>query len=471
MTTNYRFFRGRTAGEIAVIGLGKSGRAAAELLARDGHLVYASDAGDGPVQQAAAEALRALGADVKTGAHDLARIGRAALVVASPGVPPDAAPIAAARAAAVPVVGEIEVALSYMPEQRYVAITGTNGKTTTTAIIGHLLRAAGVTALEAGNIGLPLAEVALRAERPEWVVLELSSFQLHDTPSVNPTVGVLTNLSPDHLDRYDGVAEYYADKARLFANAHERSHWVVNGDDAAACAMVRGVAGDARYFAVRQVIDADAAVVTHQNGDAPSLWLEGEPFMERGDVPLLGDHNVANVLAAALAVRSAFRAANRPPPPAEVLAAGVRTFRSLPHRMESVGTFGGVEWINDSKATNVSSTLVAVQGMTKPFVLLLGGRHKGEPYTALAEPFRAHGRAVVAYGESAAEIEHDLAPLVQVERMGADFEAVLRRARDLAGDGGAVLLSPACSSYDMFRNYEQRGDDFRRLAASLGAGA
>jgi UDP-N-acetylmuramoylalanine--D-glutamate ligase len=466
--SNPRFFRGHVPGEIAVIGLGKSGRAVAELLARDGHLVYASDAGASEAALNAAEALRALGVDVQTGGHDLMRIGRAALVVASPGVPPDAPPIAAARAAAVPVVGEIEIALSYLPGLRYVAVTGTNGKTTTTALVAHLLRAVGATAIEAGNIGLPLAEVALMKERPEWVALELSSFQLHDTPSVKPTVGVLTNLSPDHLDRYASETEYYADKARLFANADAASRWVVNGDDETACAMTRRVAGETSYFAVRQVVDADAALVRHGTGEPDALWLEDAELMSRDEVPLLGDHNVANVLAAALALRVAFRAVGMDAPPREKLAAGVRTFQSLPHRMERVGTFGGVEWINDSKATNVSSTLVAVQGMTTPYVLLLGGRHKGEPYTSLAEPFRKRGRAVIAYGESAALVERDLAGLVPVERMGTDFAATVKRAGELAGPGGAVLLSPACSSYDMFDNYEQRGAEFRRLAAEFG---
>jgi UDP-N-acetylmuramoylalanine--D-glutamate ligase len=466
--SNPRFFRGHTAGEIAVIGLGKSGRAVAELLARDGHLVYASDAGSSPAAIAAAELLRGLGADVQTGGHDVARIARASLVVASPGVPPTAPPIAAALEAAVPVVGEIEIALSYLPGLRYVAVTGTNGKTTTTALIAHLLRAVGATAIEAGNIGLPLAEVALMPERPEWIALELSSFQLHDTPSVKPTVGVLTNLSPDHLDRYASEIEYYADKARLFGNADAGSRWVVNGDDETACAMTRRVAGETSYFAVRQVVDADAALVRHADGSPATLWLEDAELMPRDEVPLLGDHNVANVLAAALAVRVAFRAVGLEAPARELLAAGVRTFHSLPHRMERVGSFGGVEWINDSKATNVSSTLVAVQGMTTPYVLLLGGRHKGEPYTALAEPFRKHGRTVIAYGESAELVEHDLAGLVPVERMGNGFEAVVRRAGELAGPGGAVLLSPACSSFDMFANYEQRGADFRRLAAAFG---
>ncbi len=208
-------------GEIAVVGLGASGRAASELLLRDNLRVYASDASSSDAAQRAAAALGRLGATVQTGGHDLARIARAAVVVASPGVPPDAPPLVRARSAGVPVVSEIEVGLRYLAATtRYIAITGTNGKTTTTAMVGHLLRALGLTAVDAGNIGTPLTEIALAAAPPAWVALEVSSFQLHDTPSIAPAVGVLTNLSPDHLDRYPSVAAYYADKALLVLERH-----------------------------------------------------------------------------------------------------------------------------------------------------------------------------------------------------------------------------------------------------------
>jgi UDP-N-acetylmuramoylalanine--D-glutamate ligase len=197
-----------------------------------------------------------------------------------------------------------------------------------------------------------------------------------------------------------------------------------------------------------------------------ALVFRRDPILGREELPLLGDHNVANALAACAAVWAAVGRTS-PDPAAfwRTVADALRGFRALKHRMEPVGTYGGVEWINDSKATNVSSTLVAVRGMTRPFVLLLGGRHKGEPYTALAEPFRAHGKAVLAYGEAAPVVEQDLGGLVRVERVAGDFAAVVARARALTGPGDAVLLSPACSSFDMFRNYEERGAEFRRLAA------
>ena len=465
MTPNASVFRGGAAGEIAVIGLGKSGRSVATLLARDGHRVYASDAGRSDGASETAAALRALGVATDVGGHDLRRIARAALVVASPGVPPTAPPLEAAARGGVRVVGEVEAALHYLPGLHYVAVTGTNGKTTTTALVGQLLRALGHDAVDAGNIGLPLAEVALMASPPEWVALELSSFQLHDTPSVNPTVGVMTNLGPDHLDRYAGVEPYYADKARLFANAHRGSRWVVNADDRAVMDMVAGVKGSISTFSVR-----DRGFWSIERTDADydrgsnALCYHGDPFIGREEFPLPGDHNVANALAAWLAVVAATDAL-RDPEGSERLAAGLRSFQPLAHRMEPVGEFDGVLWINDSKATNVSSTLVALQGMTRPYVLLLGGRHKGEPYTALAEPFRRQGKAVLAYGEAAELVEGDLAALVPVERVADGFGAVVARARTLASPGDTVLLSPACSSYDMFTNYEERGAEFRRLAA------
>jgi UDP-N-acetylmuramoylalanine--D-glutamate ligase len=199
------------------------------------------------------------------------------------------------------------------------------------------------------------------------------------------------------------------------------------------------------------------------------LLLRGAELMHRRDLPLLGDHNVANALAAALAV-SVADDAHATPEARRAIAAGLGSFHALSHRLEPVGEFGGVLWVNDSKATNVSSTLVAVDGMTRPYVLLLGGRHKGEPYTALAAPFERLGKRVLAYGEAAPLIERDLGPLVPVERLGRSFEEVIARARALAAPGDAVLLSPACSSFDMFANYEERGATFRRLAVE-GAGA
>ncbi|MDQ6689826.1 MAG: UDP-N-acetylmuramoyl-L-alanine--D-glutamate ligase [Gemmatimonadota bacterium] len=445
-------------GEIAVIGLARSGRAVATLLRKHGYNVYASDLASSPDTGRCAEELRAHGIAVDVGKHDIERLARASLIVTSPGVPPSARPLAFARENGIRIASEVEVALNFLEAPRVIAVTGTNGKTTTTALIAHLLRGLDLEAVEAGNIGTPLSEVAIREHQPKWISLEMSSFQLHDTPSLKPDVGVLTNLSPDHLDRYSTVQEYYSDKARLFVNANGDSVWVVNGDDDAVTRMVSDAAGHKYPFSL--IDEAPGYFDSARN----QLVVLGAPLLQRKDLPLLGSHNVANALAASLAVMAADRS-HQTPNARKGMAAALRTFRSLPHRLELVGEFAGVQWINDSKATNVSSAAVAIDGMERPTVLLLGGRHKGEAYTPLAEAVRKKVKRVIAFGEAAPIIATDLRPVVDVVRLGSDFDEVMRAARAVANAGEAVLLSPACSSYDMFSNYEERGERFRALAA------
>ncbi|MGI8509378.1 MAG: UDP-N-acetylmuramoyl-L-alanine--D-glutamate ligase [Gemmatimonadaceae bacterium] len=447
----------RGSGEIAVLGLGKSGAAAAALLRSRNYAAYVCDGSDSAALRERAVVLQSKGVTVQLGGYDLERIARAALVVVSPGIPPEAAPVTVAIKSGMDVVSEIELALRAVPELRYIAVTGTNGKTTTTALIGHLLRALGARAPDAGNIGTPLSEVLLGDQLPDCVALELSSFQLHDTPSVDPAVGVLTNLSADHLDRYGSVDEYFADKALMFQNASSDSRWILNADDARSLQLAENVDGTHLRFSVRTRADAwyDRA--------AGALQILGHEILPRADLALLGDHNVANALAAGLAVMCT--APEYRSEEARVhISAALRSFQALAHRLELVGEWGGVQWINDSKATNVDSTHVAIAGMTRPTVLLLGGRHKGEPYTGLAEVARTHVKHILAYGEAAATVESDLRGVVPLERVDGAFDEVVARARGVADDGDAVLLSPACSSYDMFNNYMARGERFRALA-------
>jgi UDP-N-acetylmuramoylalanine--D-glutamate ligase len=450
-------------GEVAVLGLGRSGTAVSRLLRAAGMAVYASDKGDDATIRTNAAALAKLGATTQIGGHDLQRIARAGFVVASPGIPPHAPPIVAARKARIPIVSEVQVALQLAPGMQVIATTGTNGKTTTTAMVGHLLRALGRDAVDIGNIGTPVSEATLREPQPEWASLEMSSFQLHDTPGFNPTVGILTTLSPDHLDRYDSVEEYYADKRLMFVNAHHNSRWVINADNALSMAMIEGVPGKVYRFSTQHT-DAHAFL----DRAAGALVVLGERIMQRDRLSLPGDHNVANALAAILAVMIAderHRTADARARIAEAMA----SFKALAHRLEPVADIDNVLWLNDSKATNVSSTLVALEGMTRPTVLLLGGRHKGEPYTGLVDAIVRSCRAVIAFGEATGEIMHDLAaPLdgkVALQEMrDATFAEVMAKARELAKPGDVVLLSPACSSYDMFNNYEERGRTFAALA-------
>lgn len=351
------------------------------------------------------------------------------------------------------VVSEIDLGFRALRGARCIAVTGTNGKTTTTALVAHLLHAAGIPAEAAGNIGRPLTDVALSGRPSRWLAVEVSSFQLHDSPHLAPEIGVVTNLAPDHLDRYPSVEAYYADKRLLFRNATPASVWVLNDDDAATVALAGDAPGRRALFSLRRATDG------WLDAGRQRLMLGGAELLRRAELPLLGAHNVANALAAALAAHEAGVAPG-------LLAEGLRTFRPLPHRLEPVREAGGVLWINDSKATNVASTAVALAAMERPFVLLLGGRHKGEPYTRLGPLLRERCRLVIAYGEAGPQVRQDLAQTVPLAS-GTTFADVLARAAGAARPGDAVLLSPACSSYDMFRDYEERGAAFRRYVDAL----
>jgi UDP-N-acetylmuramoylalanine--D-glutamate ligase len=271
---------------------------------------------------------------------------------------------------------------------------------------------------------------------------------------VAPAIGVLTNLAPNHLDRYRTLEEYYGDKALLFANATERSIWVTNDDDPAVEEMVAGVPGRHLRFSIETQSEG------WYDRMARALMLGHDVLMPRDELPLLGDHNVANALAAALVLREMGAGV-------AAIREGLRTFRAIPHRVEPIREVNGVLWVNDSKSTNVTSTEVAIAAMDRSFVLLLGGRHKGAPYSPLLPLLDARCRGVVAYGEAEPIVVADLAGRVPVVTGGRDFTQVLAEAARLAQPGDAVLLSPACSSYDMFNNYEERGARFRALVESM----
>jgi UDP-N-acetylmuramoylalanine--D-glutamate ligase len=440
-------------GEVAVVGLGKSGVSATLLLRRMGIAVYASDTGSGPSYQEWSQTLQSAGAAVDLGGHNLDRIRRAVGVVVAPGVPPDVPALEAARQAGLEIYAEVDIGFLALRRTRCVVITGTNGKTTTTSLIAHLLSSAGLRAETAGNIGRPLCDVALASDQPEWLALELSSFQLHDSPHIKPAAGVLTNLAPNHLDRYGSLQEYYADKAQLFRNADPSSLWITNDDDAAVQDMSRAVPGRQLRFSTTHRTDA------WYDRQAARLMLGSSEVLPRSALPLLGDHNVANALASSLVAAELGAPLHR-------IAVGLQSFRAIPHRVEPVREVEGVLWINDSKSTNITSTEVAIAALDRPFVLLLGGRHKGEPYSRLVERLRDRCRVVIAYGEAGPLIVQDLGSKLKVVTAGS-FEDVVTTARKLARPGDAVLLSPACSSYDMFRNYEERGDRFRAAVQAL----
>lgn len=448
---------------IGVLGLARSGLAAARLALGRGAHVYASDAGDGEAARAAADQVRALGGDAQTGGHDLAKLAACDRIVLSPGIPPTAAILREPAIQGVPVVPEIELAFEQL-DGPTIGITGTNGKTTVTSLTEHLLRAAGIDAVAGGNIGTALSELALREPQPAWNVVECSSFQLGGIDRFTPAIGMLTNLAPDHLDWYADLEDYYADKARLFRNATDASRWILNAEDERAATLIGDAPGTRYWFRAASAPKSDEELGGWMEGRELRIRTEAgrtESLGSADRLRILGPHNIANALAASLAARLAGASA-------EAIADALPRFEAPPHRLQPVSERGGVLWVNDSKATNVASTRVAIRGMSRPTVLLLGGRHKGEPYTEMAEDMAGRVRTVIAFGEAGAQIEADLSGAVDVQHVEGGFDEVMARAASVARPGDAVLLSPACSSFDMFRNYEERGRRFAALARGEG---
>ncbi len=448
----------RPGATVSVLGLGVSGTAAARLATARGAVVYASDAFAGVEQNAAAEALGVDGISAEAGQHDMNRILQSDLVVVSPGISPFSDVRQEISAAGIRTIAEVELAYGAL-SSRVIGITGTNGKTTTTRLAATLIREGGMSAVAGGNIGQPLSWTAIEHDQPEWVVVELSSFQLADLEHFRVEIGALLNLAPDHLDRYRDLQAYYGDKQRLFAYGDSETGWVLNADEPAVLDLASSVTEEAFLFSLDGPVERgawlsdDGMLVGNIDGEE-EIWLPA------ADVPLVGAHNVGNALAAAIIARLAGC-------PAAAVGSGLRMECDLPHRLENVGEMDGVLWINDSKATNVAAATAAVRSFDRPIIMMLGGRHKGEPYTSIAEAGRDRLKAVVAFGEAApkivAEME-DAAVYVSVEN---GMDAAVRAASRHAEPGDVVLFSPACSSFDMYPNYEVRGAAFVRAVRAL----
>ncbi len=436
-----------------MIGLGRSGIAASEWLADHGFRVYASDQADDPALHAVATRLRERAVAVDIGRHDARRVREASAVVVSPGVPPEVPVLEGARAAGVEVVGELDLAARVLRDLSFVVVTGTNGKSTTTDLAAHLLRAGGFAAEAAGNIGRPLIEVAGQTPCPNWVVVEASSFQLHDAPHLHPDIGVLTNLAPDHLNRYASIDAYYADKKKLFQHAVADSVWILNADDPAVSRLAEGVPGIRRMWSMRGPADA------WFDPDQQQLVLSDAPLLPRRDFPLLGAHNIENALAAMLVAGEVGVAP-------DAIVRGLTTCRPLSHRLETIRDVDGVRWINDSKATNVASARAAILAMEHGFVWIAGGQGKGEPFEPLAPLLRERCRAVVAYGEAADDLVRAVGSAAFTVKVPS-LEDAVERAGTLAVRGDSVLLSPACTSFDLFANFGERGETFRELVEAL----
>ena len=470
--------------DVSIIGLGTSGNSAARLALEKGEGVYVSDISTDARTSARARKLEAMGASVQLGYHDVQKIAAARLVVVSPGVPADASVLCELRARGVRWISEPEFAVRFH-KGSLIAVTGTNGKTTTAVLTAHLLAASGIDATLGGNVGAgiapPASELALREAPSDWWVLEMSSFQLADIQSFSPDVGVLTNLASDHLDRYADTASYFADKARLFRNATGTSRWVVNGDDSAALEMASGAQGELYLFvSVPPGPETDAGseqptvsafvregILTLRVRENPDSAGPEEPLVPRKELRLLGQNNVMNALASALTARLAGADANG-------IREGLVSFEPLPHRLEPIGQRNGVLWVNDSKATNVAAAVSALKSLDRRVVLLLGGKDKGEDFHPLAAALVGKTSAVVIYGEAGVRLAQELSKALSREATATGvpvlvavdegFDAAVAAAASLSRAGDVVLLSPACPSFDLFDGYEARGRRFTHLA-------
>ncbi|HEY4709814.1 MAG TPA: UDP-N-acetylmuramoyl-L-alanine--D-glutamate ligase [Candidatus Acidoferrales bacterium] len=442
---------------VLVVGLARTGVAVSLFAAAYGARVTATDEKPESALGETAARLRANGVKLELGGHPPAAFFEQDLIVVSPGVPASLPQLVLAQVAGIPVWGDIELAWRFL-RGTVVAITGSNGKTTTTSLVTHILETAGVPTLVGGNIGAPLISLVESSTDSTVTVVEISSFQLETIQAFRPEIGVLLNLTPDHLDRYASFEQYAAAKMRLFENQLDRDFAILNADDPEVTKRMPS-RSHVLWFS-RQKRVAEGAFLLD---DQIMFRHEGSQIAvaRRSAIPLRGEHNIENVLAACAA---AYLAGAEPAGISE----GVKTFRGVEHRLEFAGEKGGVGFYNDSKATNVDAALKAIEAFPGPLVVILGGKHKGSAYTPLREALRARGRVALLIGEAAEKIALDLGDVLPCVQAGTLDHAV-GLAADRARPGDVVLLAPACSSFDQFESYEQRGREFKELVARLGS--
>jgi len=440
---------------VTVIGAARSGMAAAELLARRGARVTLSDTRRGLPD---ADRLRLLDAGVvfELGGHVAETFRRADLIVTSPGVPPELPVLAGAAKAGVKVIGEVELASRWL-KGRVIAVTGTKGKSTTTVMTGRMLRQSGIAALAGGNIGDPISAQVERSTAQTVHVLEVSSFQLEQIDEFRPWIAVLLNFSPDHLDRHHTLEAYGAAKARVFENQRADDWAVVNADDEPAMRLAKHAQSTPWLFSRRSALERgtvidDGWIVTRRAGATTRL-------VALDSIRLLGPHLVDDVMAAATAATIAGAAP-------EALDTAVRTFTGLEHAMELVADFDGVRFVNDSKATNVEAAVRSIESFAGGVVAIVGGRFKGGDLRLLRGPIGGRGKGVVAIGEAKELVRQALDDVIEVRDAGSMDEAV-RTAFEMAKPSGVVVLAPACASFDMFRDYVERGNSFKAAVRRL----
>jgi UDP-N-acetylmuramoylalanine--D-glutamate ligase len=442
--------------KVLVVGLGKSGLAAALFLRRRGAQVTVSDVRSAEALAKDIPALLDEGIMVETGGHGLLTFRRQDLIVVSPGVPLNTPELAQVKSFGLPVIGELELAARFL-KGKTLAITGSNGKTTTTALVGEILQHAGIPCLVGGNIGVPVVALIDQSTDETWSVLEVSSFQLESTERFHPSIAVILNITPDHLDRHGSFENYALAKERIFAAQDEHDCVVLNADNARAAQAASRSVARVYFFSVEHSVLQGAWVedgfVVYRAGSNQPV----EKIMPLTGVPLKGAHNVENVLAAVCASRQAGA-------PAEAVREAIEKFQAVEHRLEFVAKINGVDFYNDSKATNVDAAAKAVAAFSSGIHLILGGKDKNSDYTQLAQLLRARVRAVYTIGSAAAKIESELRGVVSILSCETLDNAV-SAAASAARPGEVVLLAPACSSFDQFENYEQRGRVFKDLVS------
>jgi UDP-N-acetylmuramoylalanine--D-glutamate ligase len=444
---------------VLVVGLGKSGVASALFLKARGARVTVSDTKSGDELRNEIPVLLDHGIAVETGGHGERTFREQDLIVVSPGVPVDAPLLERVRSLGGRVIGEIELAAQFLPG-RIVAITGSNGKTTTTTLAGEILTVGGFPTLVGGNIGTPAISLTERAKPETVIVLEVSSFQLETIQTFRPKVAVVLNVTPDHLDRHK-TFEIYADaKARIFENQKGDDFAVLNADDPTCVAMAADTRAQVFCFSRQQEVKQGAWV---HEGDI--LFRDGarqREIMLVSEISLKGAHNLENVLAAVCA--SALMGCAP-----EKIRQAVHNFKAVEHRLEFVATIGGVDYYNDSKATNVDATIKALESFPANVHLILGGKDKGSDYSVLNDLLRERVKRVYTIGAAAAKIESQIKN-VEIEH-SETLENAIRKAHAIAEPGDVVLLAPACASFDQFKNYEQRGHVFKEIAQRLAGGS
>jgi len=440
---------------VVILGGGESGTGAAILAKAKGFDVFVSDRGS--LKEKYRTDLTNENIAFEEGTHTADHILNANLLIKSPGIPDKSELVKKVKAKGIPVIDEIEFAYRYITNGRIIAITGTNGKTTTTLLAYHLMKNAGFNVALAGNVGESLARKVAKGQH-DWYVLEISSYQLDGTNSFKPAIGILLNITPDHLDRYEYKMENYVDsKFRLLKNMDQDGKFIYYGDD-----TVTGAEVAKRKFAAGRVPVSltNSSATAFFNGSEMVFRLKEQFTVKQTDTTLKGPHNLINTMSAVSAVYLAGASI-------ESIRSGLKTFKNAPHRLESVAIVNGVEYVNDSKATNVDSVIYALGSYEQPLVWIAGGIDKGNDYNIIKDAVKKKVRTLICLGKDNAKLTNFFTGVVGEIHETQSVKDLVRIAQASAKAGDVVLLSPACASFDLFRNYEDRGDQFRAAVLEL----